>query len=155
MSTYKKFWRKLANGTIIYTEKGSKSEKDFIVKAILPNGRKITPKHAHFVIDIYGKLCTDRKKTLRLFNLITRVYNGEKAVNVINSIPQQELLELNKLPGYNVEYILQCLELIFEQEDINYPKPRYKGRDLAYEMLKKVIEGKHPVEAMIEAGLRI
>jgi len=155
MSNYRKFWKKLPDGTIIYTEKGRKSTGDFIVRAMLPSGKRITPKHAHFVIDLYGKLCADRKKTLELFELITRVYNGEEAEDVINSVSQQKLSDLNKLPGYTTEYILYCLQLIFEQEDINYPKPEYEGRDRAYKMLKKIVEGKHPVEAMIEAGLRI
>jgi len=59
------------------------------------------------------------------------------------------------LPGYSLEYTLNCLELIFKQEDVNYPPPEYKGRKLAFDMLKDVFNGVHPVEAMIKAGLRI
>ncbi len=155
MSSYKVFYKKLSDGTVIYTEKGRKSAKDFIVRARLPNGKRITPKHAHFAIDLYGKLCANEAKALKVFELITRVYRGENAENVINSLSQEELSRLNELPGYTVEYILYCLQLIFEQEDVNYPKPRYEGRDRAYRMLKNIAEGKHPVEALLEAGLRI
>jgi len=66
-----------------------------------------------------------------------------------------ERREINNVPGYFIEYILHCLELIFKQEDVNYPPPRYKGRKLAFEMLEDVVSGIHPVEAMLKAGLKI
>jgi hypothetical protein len=33
----------------------------------------VTPKHAHFAIDFYGKLCSNKKKAMKVFNTIIEV----------------------------------------------------------------------------------
>ncbi|MHA1238999.1 MAG: hypothetical protein ACTSSJ_07200 [Candidatus Odinarchaeia archaeon] len=142
--------KQLSDGTWIFTVKGKKGKEDFIVKAQLPSGTIITPKHAHFVIDLYGKICYDKNGAKDVFNAIEKVFGGISADKVLKDIKVKK-----SLPGYSLEYTLNCLELIFKQEDVNYPPPEYKGRKLAFDMLKDVFNGVHPVEAMIKAGLRI
>ena len=56
---------KLSNGWYIIKTENSKSLKDFKVKTIfsLQPLRSLTPKHAHFAIDFYGKLCSNKEKS--------------------------------------------------------------------------------------------
>jgi len=145
----------LSNGTKIFTIRGTKSVKDFIVKATLPSGETITPKHAHFAIDLYGKICQNKDLGKIVFEEITGVYEGRTAEEVLNDIGEERRKELEKTKGYSIEYILHCLELIFRQEDINYPPPRFKGRKLPFEMYRDIVNGMHPVEAMKKAQLKI
>jgi hypothetical protein len=147
--------KRLSDGTEIFTIKGTKGKEDFIVKATFPSGRSITPKHAHFVIDLYGKLCQNRELGKMVFELIKRVYEGRAAEEVLQGLREEDENRLANSVGYSIEYILYCLELIFKQEEINYPQPRYKGKRLAFEMLEDVVNGMHPVEAMKKAQLRI
>ena len=59
----------LSNGWILVKTENSKSVKDFKVRTITDvNLRKFyTPKHAHFAIDFYGKLCHNREKAEKVF----------------------------------------------------------------------------------------
>ena len=148
--------KKLSDGTILWKEPGKKGQHDFVVKA-KPPGRKrgYTPKHAHFLIDFYGKLCYSEEVGKLLFDLITDVYKKKPANQVLNSIDIETKRKIDNAPGYSLEFILHALEWIFEQEDINYPPPDYKGRAQAYQMFVDVMNGMHPVDAMKRAGLRI
>lgn len=58
--------KKLSNGWCLIKTDHSKSNEDFMVKVVFNNGKSMTPKHAHFLIDFYGKLCADRKKALNV-----------------------------------------------------------------------------------------
>ena len=147
--------RILSDGTKIFTIRGTKSKADFIVKATLPSGTTITPKHAHFAIDLYGKICQNAQLGRMAFEEIQGVYEGRSAHKVLQDIGEERRKKLQKSVGYSIEYILHCLELIFKQEDINYPPPKFKGRKLPFEMYQDIVNGMHPVEAMKKAQLRI
>jgi hypothetical protein len=173
---------KLSDGRVILKVKNRKGEGDFRVAVFDPRaGRRFTPKHAHFAIDIFGKLCRDEKLTCRLLEAIGEIYRGSDAGSVLRGLNSNTRLELEKLPGYKIDYILQCLEFIFEQEDVNFdrylksqggrlPDLRQsfldrklasyeevtKGRFLAWWLFRRIVKDKiHPVEAMQEARLRI
>lgn len=166
----------LSNGWILIKTENSKSENDFKVKVIFPEtGRSMTPKHAHFLIDFYGKLCNDYQKTEKLFQSIIRVWSGEDVREVLEDLRNLQL------PGYPAEYILYAMKWILEQEDINFTRrPEEKqeeinrvfkelrniglninvpenriGSQLAIAMFGEVFLGTHPVEALIRAGLDI
>jgi len=155
--------RDLPDGTIIFTVKGVKSDKDFIVKARFPSGKFITPKHAHLLIDLYGKLCYNKELGSLVFQGIKQIFNDMSAKDVLKSFSKEEIEKINNSVGYPLEYILNCLELIVRQEEINYPSDKinpktgkpYLGKQLTFEMFKDVVVGKHPVEAMLKARLRI
>jgi hypothetical protein len=164
----------LSNGWILAKTENSKSLKDFKVRTIIDvNSRKFyTPKHAHFVIDFYGKLCQDRKAAEKLFNAIIEVWQGEEVKKVISKYENQ----VNHLVGYKLDYILYALKWILEQEDINFkgrpeklqqklnekfmsikiktPKNR-EGSQLAISLFCDVLNGMHPVEALLNANLDI
>jgi hypothetical protein len=164
----------LSNGWILVKTENSKSLKDFKVRTIIDvDSRKFyTPKHAHFVIDFYGKLCQDRKATEKLFNAIIEVWQGEEVKKVIPKYKNQ----VNHLVGYKLDYILYALKWILEQEDINFkgrpeklqqklnekfmsvkikvPKNR-EGSQLAISLFCDVLSGIHPVEALLNANLDI
>jgi hypothetical protein len=164
----------LSNGWILVKTENSKSLKDFKVRTIIDvDSRKFyTPKHAHFVIDFYGKLCQDRKAAEKLFNAIIEVWQGEEVKKVIPKYKNQ----VNHLVGYKLDYILYALKWILEQEDINFkgrpeklqqklnekfmsvkikvPKNR-EGSQLAISLFCDVLSGIHPVEALLNANLDI
>ena len=59
----------LSNGWILLKTENRKSPRDFRVRTIYqttPRIKSYTPKHAHFAIDFYGKLCADREKAINL-----------------------------------------------------------------------------------------
>jgi len=171
--------RKLRDGRLVLKVKDKFGAGDFKVVICDPRtGKKFTPKHAHFAIDLYGKLCRDECLTRQLLEAISKVYNGQPAFAVIADLEKGGILRhFDQLPGYKTDYILHCLELIFEQEDVNFERrggqlPRLRrillrkglaseeevkrGRFLAWRLFRRiVVEGIHPVEAMLEAGLRI
>jgi hypothetical protein len=140
--------RHLSNGWILIKTENSKSEKDFKVKVIfsLEPQRSLTPKHAHFLIDFYGKMCADRDRAYYVLLAIVDMWHGIDvdeilrkfkhinlpdypleyilyALDIWHGISIDEILRKLKhinLPGYPLEYILYALEWILEQEDINF-----------------------------------
>lgn len=167
---------RLSNGWYLLKTTNSKSKNDFKVKTvyqITPRIRSYTPKHAHFAIDFYGKLCADKEKALTLLSAIFQVWRRESRVD---SIIDQHAQSLSTLPGYSIEYILYALDWILEQEDVNYmgrgpekqkaldeltnafgvevPRDRL-GSQLAISLLCDIALGTHPVEALMKANLDI
>ncbi len=167
--------KKLSNGWVIIKTENSKSEKDFKVKVIfsLNPPRSITPKHAHFLIDFYGKLCANKTKALKVLKAISEMWHSNSE---IKKILEKYEPKTKGLPGYSLEYILYALNWILEQEDINFktrpsrkqkeldeicnkqnitvPKGR-EGSQLAIALLCDVANGTHPVEALLKANLDI
>jgi hypothetical protein len=165
---------KLSNGWYLIKTENSKSVQDFKVKAIfsLKPLRSLTPKHAHFAIDFYGKLCANKEKAMKVFNAIIDVWSGESVEEVLKKYGS----EVKDLPGYDLEYILYALKWILEQEDINFtgrPQKRQqqldeilkkqgiitpegrKGSELAISLFCDIASGTHPVEAFIKANLDV
>jgi hypothetical protein len=164
----------LSNGWVILKTENHKSVNDFkvrTVKSFKPR-RSYTPKHAHFAIDFYGKLCSDEAKALNVLKAIIEVWHNVKV--------EQALLRYDgltqELPGYSLEYILYALNWILEQEDINFTgrpvkkqqeldiicakqnvatPPARKGSQLAISLLCDIANGTHPVEALLNANLDV
>ena len=157
---------------IVKTE-DSKSCNDFRVKIINPkHPRGLTIKHAHFAIDLYGKICCNKEKAMKVLEAIGRVWNGEDVTKLVKKYRPQ----VEDLPGYGIEYILYALRWILEQEDVNFkgrpqkkqeeldekikrmgipiPENR-KGSQLAIALFCDIAAGVHPVEAFYSAGLKI
>lgn len=166
---------KLSNGWIIIKTENKKSERDFKVRTIYqlyPRIRSYTPKHAHFAIDLYGKLCADRQKAFDVFSAIIDIWNRKPIDDVLKRYSSR----VTGLPGYSLEYILYALNWIFEQEDINFkgrpkekqeeldetlkrlditPPPNRLGSELAISLLCNIILGQHPVDALLKANLDV
>ena len=122
---------KLSNGWILLKTEDSKSPKDFLVITVhqINPLKYYTPKHAHFAIDFYGKLCADKDKALKVFNAIIKIWQGKPIEKILEKYEDN----VKELPGYPLEYILYALRWIFEQEDINF-----KGR--SQDMQRKIDE---------------
>ncbi|MBE0433483.1 hypothetical protein IBX73_08465 [candidate division WOR-3 bacterium] len=165
---------RLSNGWYLIKTDNSKSERDFKVKAIFSSepSRTMTPKHAHFVIDLYGKLCYDKDKALEVMRAIYDVWRGE---SISLTLAKYNAGVIN-LPGYPLEYMLCALAWILEQEDINFTSrpdrrqleldeickkqnvallPTRMGSHLAMSVLCDICNGTHPVEALLKANLDI
>ena len=165
----------LSNGWILLKTENRKSSRDFRVRTVYqtsPRIRSYTPKHAHFAIDFYGKLCANKKKAKRVFQAILEIWRGESVKRVLEKHDK----EVKDLPGYSLEYILYALRWILEQEDINFrgrpknrqrelddilsklniktPKGRY-GSQLAISLFCNILLGIHPVDAFIRANLDV
>ena len=165
----------LSNGWLLVKTDDSKSLQDFRVRTVWqlrPRKRFFTPKHAHFAIDFYGKLCANREKAMKVFNAIIEVWHNKPVEEVLEKYKE----EIKDLPGYDLEYILYALKWILEQEDINFrgrpekrqkqldeilskvgvttPKGR-KGSELAISLFCDIANGAHPVEAFIKANLDV
>jgi hypothetical protein len=166
---------RLSNGWIIVKTENTKSGRDFRVKTVYqlsPTIRSYTPKHAHFAIDFYGKLCANEKAAEKVFQAIIDVWKREPVINVLGRYESQMV----GLPGYPLEYILHALNWILEQEDINFVgRPNQKqeeldkvlrrlgiavppdrlGSELAISLFCSILLGEHPVNAFIRANLDV
>jgi hypothetical protein len=167
--------KELSNGWYLIKTENSKSKDDFRVKVIfsLDPPRSMTPKHAHFLIDFYGKLCADSGKAKSILEAICEMWHHPENIDEIFRKYQKKIYGL---PGYPFEYILYGLKWILEQEDINFkgrpskkqaeldeickkqniitPENR-KGSQLAISLLCDVANGTHPVESLLKANLDI
>lgn len=167
--------RPLSNGWVLVKTENSKSPRDFRVRAVYQQHplRYYTPKHAHFAIDLYGKWCADRQKACKVFQAIADVWWQRQP---IAQVLAQYKAATQGLPGYDLEYILNALEWILEQEDVNFKNrspglqkrldaelrkhkvqvpPNREGSQLAIVLLLETAKGKHPVEAMLTAGIDV
>jgi hypothetical protein len=166
---------KLSNGWYVVKTENKKSVRDFKVRTVYqttPKIRFFTPKHAHFVIDFFGKLCANREKAMKVLEAIIEVWHRKLVKDVIN---KYESL-VHQLPGYSLEYILHGLNWILEQEDVNFtrrPQKRQQeineifqrckieppsnrlGSQLAISLFCDVALGRHPVEAFMRANLDV
>jgi hypothetical protein len=165
----------LSNGWYIVKTENGKSAKDFRVKTVFtitPRARYLTPKHAHFVIDFYGKLCANKEKAAKILEAIIDIWNKKPVTIVLDKY--KEVAE--ELPGYKLEYILYALNWILDQEDVNFtgrpekrqaeiddifhrcnvtPPSERKGSQLAMSLFCNVFLGLHPVDAFIKANLDV
>ena len=171
--------RRLSDGTWLFRVADGKGAGDFIVRAVNTVGRELTPKHAHFAIDVYGKLCSNETLAESLLVSVDRLFAGAGAETILTEMGQGLVAELDVQPGFSTEYILHSLELIFAQENVNWdrdmvdkPLPSIRrsllsrkvltvdestrGSGLAIALLRQIVRHRvHPVEAMTELGLRI
>lgn len=164
------------DGWLLYKIPGSISDDDFIVKVINPDHPiGISVQHAHFAIDLYGKLMRDAIAAVAVFEGILDVWRAEAPDTVIRQIEDMA----RDLPGYDIEYFLYAYDWILDQEDINYaagdPRSDEKqelidetlekagvkkaecreGSQLAIFLLSDIVNGEHPVEALRTADLEI
>jgi len=166
---------RLSNGWIILKTENSKSLRDFRVRTIYqtcPRIRSYTPKHAHFAIDFYGKLCANIDLAMKVFQAILDIWRGKDVKETLDKYEK----EVEGLPGYSLEYILYALKWILEQEDVNFkgrPEKRQKeindtlsqfniktpkgreGSQLAISLFCNIALGQHPVDAFIRANLDV
>jgi len=164
----------LSNGWVLVKTEDSKSEKDFLVRTVTDvSSRKFyTPKHAHFVIDFFGKLCQDKNKASKVFDAIIKMWQGIRIGDLLGKYKE----ETKGLVGYDLEYTLYALKWILEQEDINFngrpqklqekineklnklgivtPSGR-EGSQLAISLFCDIVLGVHPVEAFLSARLDV
>jgi hypothetical protein len=164
----------LSNGWILVKTENSKSTKDFKVRTITDanSGKFYTPKHAHFVIDLFGKLCQNKEKAKKIFDAIIEMWQGKDVKNILRKYENHT----KGLVGYDLEYILYALKWILEQEDINFNgrptklqeklnekfntmnikiPPQREGSQLAISLFCDILLGIHPVEALLAANLDI
>jgi hypothetical protein len=78
----------LSNGWILVKTENSKSTKDFKVRTITDanSGKFYTPKHAHFVIDLFGKLCQNKEKAKKNFRCNYRNVAGKRCKKYFKKI---------------------------------------------------------------------
>ncbi|MEM4134709.1 MAG: hypothetical protein QXV73_05875, partial [Candidatus Micrarchaeia archaeon] len=124
------------------------------------------------VIDFYGKFCYNQKKAKKVFEAIIKVWGGKEVKDVLKEYSN----DLKCLPGYDLEYILYALKWILEQEDINFQGRSEKlqekidsklssvlnetsknreGSKLPISLFWDILNGIHPVEALLSANIDI
>ena len=117
-------------GVRILVTKGKKSQYDFKVQYKEYKKRRRTPKHIHLIIDLYLKLCRNKKLTMQLVdhiinNIILRVKSSTTFPPKLQILSKEYITkfeELNNYGEYPVEFLLVITELIMIQEKTNYPK---------------------------------
>ncbi len=164
----------LSNGWVILKTENHKSARDFKVRTVtsLQPVHSYTPKHAHFAIDFYGKVCFNEAKALSVLEAIVDVWHNAKVEQVLRTYESST----QGPPGYSLEYILYALNWILEQEDINFKgrpggkqreldercrkqnivvPPERLGSQLAISLFCDIASGTHPVQALLNANLDV
>lgn len=161
-------------GWVVFKIPGTKSEDDFIVKVINPDhSQGIAVQHAHFAIDLFGKISRSEDDGTRIFEGVLDMWRGKPVDEVLHELKT----ETGDLPGYALEYFLFTYDWILDQEDVNYgddrperkqnqidsilesmdaeKAPEREGSQLAIALLADIARGEHPVEALRRANLEI
>lgn len=115
---------------------GRMSKEDFFVFIFTPADNSLWQiTHKQIYQDLEEKGNANPKATIEIIDALERVYNGEE--------PDIFLAHANlKNPiGENPEAILKAYKWIWGQEDINYPPPKFIGRKMSWEGLKKDEDG--------------
>lgn len=128
----------LENITLLYTTKdrvnilgdlGNKSPSDFVIRYQEPGKRVRTPKHIHWIIDLYIKHAQLPAETMilveHLIDVTQRVMPITYFPPKLQIFHQSHLDTFKSLDGvgyYSVEFLLVVIELIMIQEVTNYPK---------------------------------
>jgi len=166
--------RELGGGRFLVKTRDSKSDRDFLVRyvwATKPRVRFYTPKHAHFAIDFYGKVCADKARARKVLEAVVAVWHRQGWQEVVSRFADA----VQGLPGYDLAYVVGALDWIYDQEDLNFDgRPPQKqtelnalfkqcriavptgrqGSPLAVSLLCRVWLGTHPVEALLSTNIR-
>jgi len=120
---------------IMITKPGGKSADDIMVWVYEgPTGVHWRPSHKQIRNDLIEKIGFNKEKGLAVLEALERVYRGEEPEDVLTENPQ-----LGKnLPGLPADLILKAYKWIWVQEDCNYPPPRFKGREMSMDELRKL-----------------
>lgn len=120
---------KTRNGVEIFVRKGSKSKNDFRVQYREPGKRVRTPKHIHWVVDLYIKREHARNLTNKLLDYFIDI---TKKIHPVKKFPPEfqyftkidfkKYEELDEYGEYSVDFLIATVELIMIQEKTNYPK---------------------------------
>ncbi len=115
-------------GVKIFVAPGSKSRFDFRVRYQEPNRRVRTPKHIHWVIDLYIKREHERNLTNKLLDLlieITRKVQPSKEFppqfQFFAKLDLKPFESLDRFGEYTTDFLIATVELIMIQEKTNYP----------------------------------
>jgi len=113
----------------IYCFQGRKSQYDFIVKYKEPNKRLRTPKHIHWIIDLYIKRENNLNITMQFVSYLIHIANN--VVASTSSTPSLQFFnrdyilghfgDLNDFGEYSIEFLAVVVELLMIQEKTNYP----------------------------------
>ena len=116
-------------GVEIFVERGRKSQYDFRVRYQEPSQRRRTPKHIHWIIDLYIKRENDSELTNQLVDHLIEmtgqlrpVTGYPPALQIYRPEHLSQFNPLNRRGEYSVEFLLVTVELIMIQEKTNYPK---------------------------------
>jgi hypothetical protein len=117
-------------GVEIFVEKGKKPQSpyDFKVRYKEPSQRERTPKHIHWIIDLYIKRENDRDLTNQLIDHLIDMTGKLKPataypprLQIYKEEHHSRFAPLNNWGEYSVEFLLVTIELIMIQEKTNYP----------------------------------
>lgn len=90
--------------------------------------------HKNIFDDLEEKANCDPRETLRVIQALERVYAGEEPDYVLKD------MKLKNPCGEIPEVLLKAYKWIWGQEDCNYPPPKYKGREMSMDEIKKLKE---------------
>ena len=112
---------------------GTVKRDDFMVWVYNPKKATLwLISHKNIFDDLEEKGKHNKKETLRILEALAKVYKG---------VDPDEILSKTKLRnpfGEKPEVLPKAYKWIWGQEDCNYPPPKYKGREMSMEEIKKL-----------------
>jgi hypothetical protein len=80
------------------------------------------------------KIKFNKSEGLAILDALERVYQGEDPEDILAENPQLG----QNLPGLPADLILKAYKWIWVQEDCNYPPPKYQGRKMSMDKMRKL-----------------
>lgn len=111
---------------------GMIKKEDFFVFIFAPPDKLWQITHGQIYDDLEEKSKSNPSYTIQILRALEKVYNGME-------LPDESLAELNsgKYTGENPEALIKAYKWIWGQEDVNYPPPAFKGREMSWEGWEK------------------
>jgi hypothetical protein len=120
---------------ILVTKPGGKSPDDIMVWVYEgPQGVHWRPSHNLIYKDMEKKIKFNKSEGLAILDALERVYQGEDPEDILAENPQLG----QNLPGLPADLILKAYKWIWVQEDCNYPPPKYQGRKMSMDKMRKL-----------------
>jgi hypothetical protein len=120
---------------IVVTKPGGKSVNDIMVWIYEgPGGTHWRPSHGKIRKDLKLKLSYQKKKGIAVIKALEKVYEGGEPDDILSTNPSLG----QNLPGLPADLILKAYKWIWVQEDMNYPPPRFQGRAMSMEGIRKI-----------------
>ncbi len=111
---------------------GNIKKEDFFVFIFNPADSTLWQiSHEQISEDLIKKSEINRTETIEILKALEKVYNGAEPDDILPD------LNLKNPIGENPEALIKAYKWIWGQEDVNYPPPKYKGRAMSWEGLKK------------------
>jgi hypothetical protein len=114
---------------------GNIKKDDFFVFIFAPPDQLWQITHGQIYEDLKEKSKSNPNHAIKVLKALEEVYNGKELDNKIFA-----KLDSKDHSGETAEALIKAYKWIWGQEDVNYPPPKFKGRAMSWEGIRKLLK---------------